>query len=354
MLVDEGWNACAASQREGSVLDRGRRRTAIFTLISGALLVLLCGLSLAVGARPLSLGEVLDGLLHPSETAQSIIVWQLRMPRTVLALITGAAVAVAGTVMQALTRNPLAEPGLLGVNAGASFAVVISIALLGVTEVRGYVWFAFAGAALATLLVYSMARRSSVNTGPTRLVLAGAALGASLSACTGVVTMYNTDAFSSYRFWVIGSLSGRDLTILGWVTPFLVVGLGLALASGHTLNIMSLGEEQAQSLGARLAWARATALVGITLLCGAATAAIGPISFVGLVAPHAVRLVMGADQRRILWCTLLAGPVLMLFADVLGRVVVRPGELEVGVMTALIGGPVLLYLVVRRRKSVIA
>lgn len=344
----------SSTQDSELVIRAGRTRTLVFTMIALVLLVALCGLSLAVGTRPLSLGEVWSGLFQPAETAQSIIVWQLRMPRTVLAIVTGAAIAVAGTVMQALTRNPLAEPGLLGVNAGASFAVVIAIAVLGVSDVRGYVWFAFAGAALATLLVYSMARRSAINAGPTRLVLAGAALGASLSACTGVVTMYNTDAFSSYRFWVIGSLSGRDATVLLWVSPFLAAGLSIALISGHTLNVMSLGEDQARSLGARLAVARACALVGITMLCGAATAAIGPISFVGLVAPHAVRMIIGVDQRRILWCSMLAGPVLMLAADVLGRVVVRPGELEVGVMTALIGGPVLLYLVVRRRRSVIA
>ncbi|WP_269843705.1 FecCD family ABC transporter permease [Actinomyces qiguomingii] len=314
------------------------------------LLAALCLLSLAVGSRPMGISEAWQGLRAHDDTIASLIVWQLRLPRTALGVVTGAALAVAGVVMQALTRNPLAEPGILGVNAGASLAVVLSVWLGGITGVSGYLWFAFAGAALAAGLVQLMAGRN-VQAGPTRLVLAGIALGASLNAITGTITMYDTRAFDSYRFWVVGALEGRDATLLVWVAPFLAVGLVLALTSGHTLNVLALGEEQATALGARLKRARVLALVSITLLCGAATAAVGPISFVGLVVPHVLRLFLGADQRRLLVVSLLAGPILLLTADIVGRILIRPDELEAGVVTAFIGGPVLLSMVLRRGES---
>ncbi|MBW3069904.1 iron ABC transporter permease [Actinomyces sp. 594] len=316
-------------------------------LVGAGTLVALCLLSLAVGSRSLGVAEAWEGLRAHDDTVASLIVWRLRLPRTVLAVVTGAALAVAGVVMQALTRNPLAEPGILGVNAGASLAVVLSVWLGGITTVSGYLWFAFAGAALAAGLVQLMARRSR-EAGPTRLVLAGIALGASLNAITGTITMYDTSAFDSYRFWVVGALEGRDAALLAWVAPFLAAGLTLALASGHTLNILALGEEQAIALGARLGRARALALAAITLLGGAATAAVGPISFVGLVVPHVLRLVLGADQRRLLAASAVAGPILLLTADIVGRVLIRPDELEAGVVTAFIGGPVLLAMVLRR------
>ncbi len=323
-------------------------RTGLAVAVGVGLLVLLVLLSLAVGSRDLSLTQVVEGLASRGErTVPAIIVWELRMPRTVLAVVSGASLAVAGVVMQALTRNPLAEPGLLGVNAGASLAVVLSMSLLGLTTVRGYLWFAFLGAAAAALLVHLMASATG-RAGPARLVLAGVALGASLGAITGTVTMYDTQAFSSYRFWVVGSLEGRDATVLAWVWPFLAVGLVVAVASGHVLNALALGEEQATALGVRLGLVRVLALGAITLLCGASTAAVGPISFIGLVVPHVVRLAVGADQRLVLAGCLVTGPVLLLAADIAGRLIVRPGEMEAGVVAALLGGPVLLALVLRR------
>ncbi|BDA63620.1 FecCD family ABC transporter permease [Actinomyces capricornis] len=317
-------------------------------LCLGALCTLLL-VSLAVGSRDLSPSEVWSGLIGRGAarpTVASIIVWELRMPRTALALAAGASLAVAGVVMQALTRNPLAEPGILGVNAGAALAVVASMSLLGLTTVREYLWFAFAGAAAAAVLVHIMASRTG-RAGPARLVLAGVALGASLGAITGTITMYDTDAFSSYRFWVVGSLEGRDAGLLAWVWPFLAAGMVLALVSGHALNALALGEEQATALGAHLGRVRLVALASITLLCGASTAAIGPISFVGLVVPHALRLALGADQRLLLGACLIAGPVLLLVADIIGRLVIRPDEMEAGVVAAFVGGPVLLLMVLR-------
>ena len=192
-----------------------------------------------------------------------------------------------------------------------------------------------------------MARRSA-GAGPARLVQAGVALGASLRAITGTITMYDSKTFDSYRFWVLGSLARRDAGLLVWIGPFLAVGLVLALASGLTLNALALGEEQARALGVSPARARALALAAITLLCGASTAAVGPISFVGLVVPQVLRLALGADQRKLLAVSLVAGPILLLGADILGRVLIVPAEMEAGVVTAFIGGPVLLAMVVRR------
>ena len=316
-------------------------------LVLGVLSVLLCLVSLAVGSHSLTLEEVAGAFVPGRTTVASVIVWQLRMPRTVLAVMVGASLAVAGVVMQGLTRNPLAEPGILGINAGASLSVVLSMSLLGLTDVSDFLWFAFAGAALAAFLVHLMSVPSA-DAGPARLVLAGVALGASLRSITGTITMYDSVTFDSYRFWVLGSLADRDAVLLVWVVPFLAVGLVLALVSGLTLNALALGEEQAKALGVSPRRARALALTSITLLCGASTAAVGPISFVGLVVPHVLRLALGADQRRLLAVSLVAGPVLLLAADVVGRVILESGEMEAGVVTAFIGGPVLLVMVIQR------
>lgn len=316
-------------------------------LVLGVLSVLLCLVSLAVGSHSLTLEEVAGAFVPGRTTVASVIVWQLRMPRTVLAVMVGASLAVAGVVMQGLTRNPLAEPGILGINAGASLSVVLSMSLLGLTDVSDFLWFAFAGAALAAFLVHLMSV-CSADAGPARLVLAGVALGASLRSITGTITMYDSVTFDSYRFWVLGSLADRDTVLLVWVVPFLAVGLVMALASGLTLNALALGEEQAKALGVSPRRARALALTSITLLCGASTAAVRPISFVGLVVPHVLRLALGADQRRLLAVSLVAGPVLLLAADVVGRVILDSGEMEAGVVTAFIGGPVLLLMVIQR------
>ncbi len=312
------------------------------------ILLVLITESLALGSRTLSPQEVWQGLLAHDNSVASKVVWELRIHRTILAIVVGAALAVAGVVMQALTRNPLAEPGILGVNAGASLAVVAAIGGFGFTSVNQYLPFAFAGAAAAAVLVHVMSRRSS-DSGPARLVLAGVALGASLSSITGTITMYNSKIFDSYRFWVVGSLENRKLEVLLWVAPFLVVGLVLALASAHSLNALALGDEQATALGVNLVVVRGGAFIAITLLCGAATAAVGPISFIGLVIPHVVRLLVGADQRRLLAWSVVAGAGLLLAADVMGRLLVRPTELEAGIVTAFIGAPVLLVLAVTNR-----
>ena len=325
-----------------------RRRLTYALLAIAAALAALVLVSLAIGSNPLTLAEVWAGLTGGQRSRASIIVWELRMPRTVIALVIGCALAVAGVVMQALTRNPLAEPGILGVNAGAAFAVVASATVLGFTDVRSYLWFALLGAAAAAGFAYLVSLRRTHRSDHARLVLAGVALSASLGACTGIITMFNSKTFSSYRFWVIGSVADRGPDVLLPILPIVAVGLVLAAIQAPSLNALALGEEQATALGARLGPIRVVAFLAITLLCGAATAAAGPIGFVGLVVPHVLRLIVGVDQRVVLALSALLGPALVLGADIVGRVITRPGELEVGVVTAFIGAPVLLALLLGR------
>ena len=314
-------------------------------LVLGVLSVLLCLVSLAVGSHSLTLEEVAGAFVPGRTTVASVIVWQLRMPRTVLAVMVGASLAVAGVVMQGLTRNPLAEPGILGINAGASLSVVLSMSLLGLTDVSDFLWFAFAGAALAAFLVHLMSVRSA-DAGPARLVLAGVALGASLRSITGTITMYDSVTFDSYRFWVLGSLADRDAVLLVWVAPFLAVGLVLALASGLTLNALALGEEMAIGLGVNVTRTRLAAASAGVLLCSAVTAVIGPIGFVGLMVPHTVRMLCGPDHRWLLPLSALCGADLLTLSDVVGRVVSRPpAALPVAVVTAFIGAPLLIMIV---------
>jgi ABC-type Fe3+-siderophore transport system permease subunit len=336
----------AAPQRRP---DRSRRWVGLVVLL--ALTVVACLASIAVGTRSIGLGEVWRSLLDSGLTSEeAVIVRQLRVPRTVLGLMVGMALGVAGALMQGHTRNPLGDPGLLGVTAGASLAVVLSIAWLGIGTPSGYVWFAFLGALAGTVTVYLIGSAGRGGATPVTLALAGAALSALLYGLVRAVLVTDQQTLDTFRFWVVGALAGRDADVAWQVGPFIVVGLLLAVANSPALNLLGLGEDIARGLGQRVWLARAVGLAGITLLAGAATAACGPIAFVGLVVPHAVRAVTGPDHRWLIPCSALAGAVLLLTADVIGRVVVRPGELQVGIVLALIGSPFFIALV-RRRKT---
>lgn len=310
------------------------------------LLAAMFALSLAIGAKPLSLGEVWAGLTDSASPAYSVV-REMRLPRTWLGLLAGVALGLAGGVMQALTRNPLADPGLLGINAGASAAVVSAISFLGVGTFTGYVWFAFGGAAIVSVLVYAVGGGRGAT--PARLALAGTALNAALLSYVNAVLLLDTTALDRMRFWTVGSLAGSQMGTVLRLAPFVVLGLLVALALARPLNAMALGDDAARSLGASPALTKAGAILAVTLLCGAATAACGPIVFVGLMIPHFVRSITGPDLRWMLpYCAVLA-PVLLLAADVLGRLLGRPAELQVGIVTAVLGGPVFLYFVRRRR-----
>lgn len=326
---------------------RNRRLVLVLTLI--ALLVLAVLASLAVGAKPIPLGTVWDALWAPTGTEDDVVVRALRVPRTVLGVGVGIALGVAGALMQGHTRNPLADPGLLGVSAGAAFFVVLGIYALHVTSLYGYVWFAFAGAFAASVVVFLLGSIGRGGPTPVTLALAGVAVSALLGALTSALVLADTRTLDAFRFWAVGSLAGRDASIAGQVAPFLAIGLILAFVNAPALNLLSLGEDVARGLGQNLAVARWTGLASITLLTGAAVAACGPIGFVGLVVPHAVRYFTGPDHRWLLPASGLAGAVLLLAADVVGRVVVRPGELQVGIVLAFVGAPFFVALVRRRR-----
>ncbi|OSZ57715.1 iron ABC transporter permease [Streptomyces pharetrae CZA14] len=326
-----------------------RRATrAVGLLVSVGILVIVALASIAIGARGLSLEQVWHGLFEASGTYGDTVVAD-RLSRTLLGVLAGAALGLAGAVLQALTRNPLADPGLLGINAGASAAVVTAITFLGVTSLSGYVWFAFCGAAAVGALVWFLG--GSRGATPVRLALAGTAISAALYGYLQAVMILDEAALGRMRFWTVGSLtSATDETIVQ-VLPFMAVGMALALSLARPLNAMAMGDDTAKALGANLNRTRALAMLAATVLCGAATAACGPIVFVGLMVPHVVRSFTGPDLRWILPYATVLSPVLLLGADVIGRVVARPAELQVGIVTALLGGPVFIFLVRRRRTA---
>ncbi|MFG3283450.1 iron chelate uptake ABC transporter family permease subunit [Streptomyces sp. NPDC048111] len=328
-----------------------KRRTLRAAGLAGSVgvLALVAVASIAVGAKPMPLGDVWHGLFHGSGTANDVLVHDVRVPRTLLGLLVGAALGLAGAVMQALTRNPLAEPGVLGVNAGAAAAVVSAISFLGVNSFTGYVWFAFLGAGVVSAAVYLLGGSRAAT--PVRLALAGTAAGAALYGYINAVQLTDSAALNQLRFWQVGSLASADMATVRKVTPFIVVGVVVALLLARPLNAMAMGDDTARALGAHLTRTRVASMVVITLLCGAATAACGPIVFIGLMVPHIVRAITGPDLRWILPYAAVLSPVLLLGSDVVGRVVTRPAELQVGIVTALIGGPVFIHLVRRRRMA---
>jgi iron complex transport system permease protein len=318
-------------------------------LLAAALLALVMLASIAFGARSIDLSTVWDALWHGGDADAAVIVRELRVPRTLLGLGCGVALGLAGALMQALTRNPLADPGILGVNAGASAAVVVAVAWLGVTTLTGYVWFAFAGAAFASVVVYALGSAGRSGATPVRLALAGTAITAALVAFTQAVTLTDIETFDAWRAWSVGSLAGRDSDTLGMVAPFLLAGVLLCALVARPLNALALGDDAGRALGAHIGRTRIVGAVAITLLCGAATAAIGPIVFVGLTVPHIARAITGPDQRWVLAYSAVLAPVLLLGADVIGRLVARPGELQAGIVTAFVGAPVFIALVRRKR-----
>ncbi|WP_225845858.1 iron ABC transporter permease [Streptomyces sp. HPF1205] len=322
------------------------RRTAGL-LLAVVLLAAVTAASIALGARTVPPGHVWHGLFHHTGTDDDVVIREVRLPRTLLGLLAGSALGLAGATMQTLTRNPLADPGLLGVNAGAAAAVVTAISFFGVTSLTGYVWFALAGAAIVSAVVYVIGGSRSAT--PVRLALAGTAVTALLQGWTGAVELTDNAALDRMRFWQIGSLAGADAATVWRVAPFIAAGALLAFATGRPLNALALGDDAARGLGARPARTRVLALAAVTLLCGAATAACGPIVFVGLMVPHAVRRVTGPDMRWVLPYAAVLAPVLLLGADVVGRLVTRPAELQAGIVTAVLGGPVFIALVRRGR-----
>jgi iron complex transport system permease protein len=330
-------------------------RAVLLLALSAAALLALCALSMAYGALGVPLDQVWHTLLgDPPNSRVDNVIWSVRLPRTLLALATGAALGLAGALMQALTRNPLADPGILGVSAGAAFAVVLAVGVLGIGSVHGYIWFALAGALATSVFVYILGGLGRSGTTPVKLALAGVAVTSLLFSLTSAIALTDPDALNRYRFWNAGSLANQDDQVLLRVLPFLAVGALLALACAPALNGLALGDDVAKSLGLRLGLVRVQGVVAVTLLTGGAVAVIGPVVFVGLVVPHIARVLaqavgLGPDHRWLLPLSAVLAPCLLLAADIAGRLVARPAEVQAGILVAFIGGPFFIALVRRRR-----
>ncbi|MEV6395235.1 iron chelate uptake ABC transporter family permease subunit [Streptomyces sp. NPDC051907] len=330
-------------------------RAVLLLALACAALFGLCALSMAYGALAVPLDQVWDTLFgHAPNSRVDNVIWSVRLPRTALALATGAALGLSGALMQALTRNPLADPGILGVSAGAAFAVVLSVGVLGIASVYGYIWFAFGGALAASVLVYFLGGVGRSGSTPVKLALAGVAVTSVLFSLTSAIALTDPDALNRYRFWSAGSLANQDTEVLLRVLPFLAVGAVLALACAPSLNSLALGDDVATSLGLKLGLVRIQGVAAVTLLTGGAVAVIGPVVFVGLVVPHIARVLaqsagIGPDHRWLLPLSAVLAPCLLLAADIAGRLIERPIEIQAGVLVAFIGGPFFIAMVRRRR-----
>lgn len=321
-------------------------------LLAGlAVLGLAALVSLVTGSRPVSLETVYQALMaYDRQNDQHLVIWALRIPRTLLAILAGLSLGIAGAIMQAITRNPLAEPGLLGVNAGAAVAVVFGVSIFGMTAMSHYVWFGFGGAGLAGIAVFILGQAHEATTNPVRIVLAGVGLSVMLGSITGIVILNApTTVLDQFRNWSAGSVDGRGFEVVGVLAVAAAAGLATAMAIAGNLNAIALGEDLGRALGVNMRLTLGFACLCVMLLAGAATAAAGPIGFVGLIAPHLARSIAGSDYRWILPFSALFAAILLLCADILGRVVASPDEVAAGIIATLIGGPFFLVIVRRFR-----
>ena len=314
-------------------------------VLVGVLLVV-CFFSITLGSRGVGVPTIWKAFadFDPGSAAETVI-REMRVPRTLIGVLAGAALGLSGAILQGVTRNPLADPGIMGINAGAATFIVAGIMIFGVQGVTGYVWLAFIGAGVATVTVYGIASFGREGATPVKLALAGAAVTAVLTSLTSAIVMTNVDALNELRFWQVGSLAGRYMPVFWQTAPFIALGLVVAMLSGRALNGLALGEDLARALGQRLRLTRFVLFATVAVLCGAATAACGPIVFVGLVVPHLARFICGPDYRWILPYSLILTPIVLLVADILGRVVISPGELQVGVVLGVLGAPAFIALV---------
>lgn len=331
-----------------AVLRRPARVRALWLLVLLIVLLAVVVASIAVGARDVVWDDIWAALGGAADTFETAAVTK-RIPRTLLAVLVGGALGLSGAVMQGVTRNPLADPGILGVNTGAALAVAVGVAGFGLVTYAAYIWTAIVGAAVTAVFVYTVGSLGRGGATPLKLALAGAAISAALASFITAVVLGRNDIAGVLRSWQIGGVGGGNFEAIAQVLPFLVVGLVISLLSARALNSLALGDELAAGLGERVALVRAAAALGAVVLCGAATAVAGPIGFVGLVVPHLCRLLIGVDHRWLLPFSTVAGAILLTGSDVVGRLVARPSEVDVGIITALIGAPFFIWIV-RRQK----
>ncbi|WP_400245000.1 FecCD family ABC transporter permease [Niallia sp. JL1B1071] len=305
--------------------------------------------SLAFGSRTVGWNEIMDGLFHPDIQSHGANVVRQRIARTVFSLMCGAALGVSGALMQSVTRNPIADPSILGVNTGAALFVVCGISFFHIGSASQYIWFALAGAILTAIFVFGIGSMGSGGATPLKLVLAGAATSAALSSLVMAIMIPRSNVMDQFRFWQVGSVGTGNWNSISIFIPFLLIGILIAVFSAPALNALALGDEVATGLGVRTGTLRLVAAFGGVLLCGAATALAGPIGFIGLLATHVIRLVIGPDLRYIIPMSAVAGAIILTISDVCGRIIGSPGELEVGVVTAFIGAPILILITMKAK-----
>ena len=343
----------AANTRRAPASRAGARPRVVALVIGLALLVVTVILSLAFGSRPVSVTEVVDGvttwLRGQTPTEIGALAVQSRIPRTALAMLAGAALAISGALMQAITRNPLADPGILGVNTGAALAVVIGIAFFGLADTWGYLSLALIGAGLTAVFVYFVGSVGAGGTTPIKLALAGAATTAALTSLVSAILLPRQNVLDEFRYWQVGNVGRAEWETMAVVAPVLVFGAIVAIFSASALNALAMGDDVATGLGVHVGRIRIVAAIAGVALCAAVTAVAGPIGFVGLMVPHVVRLVSGPDQRWLLPLSAIGGAILLVAADTIGRVIGSPGEVEAGIITAFVGAPVLIVIARRTR-----
>ena len=318
-------------------------------LLVGGLLLLVASIlaSLAFGSRTVGWNELLDGLFRPAVQSYEADIVRGRITRTIFSFMCGAALGVSGALMQSVTRNPIADPSILGVNTGAALAVVIGIAFFNISAASDYIWFALVGALVTALFVFGVGSLGRGGATPLKLVLAGAATSAALSSLVMALMIPRSNVMDQFRFWQVGSVGAGNMNSIWTFLPFLIVGLIIAIVAAPSLNALALGDEMATSLGVRTGTVKIVASFAGVILCGAATALAGPIGFIGLLAPHLIRLALGPDQRYLMPLSAMAGAIILTFSDVAGRLLGSPGELEVGIVTAFIGAPILILLTMK-------
>lgn len=327
-----------------------KNRRFLLTAVISLILLLLCVLaSIACGAKSVGFRTIIETLLNIGEQTYDSSVVRARFPRTAFGVLAGASLAVSGALMQAVTRNPVADPSILGVNTGASLFVVCGIAFFHISTRNAYIWLAFAGAAVTALLVYGLASIGGEGATPIKLALAGAAAGTALQSLVNTVMLPSSQVVDQFRFWQTGSIGGAEWADIRLLIPYFLIGLIAGIMLAPSLNTLALGDEAATGLGLNVPLIRAAASLAGVLLCASTTALAGPISFIGLMVPHLMRMLLGPDMKKILPMSAIGGASLLLLADVAGRILGRPGELESGIVTALIGAPVFI-IIIRKAK----
>ncbi|EAZ90642.1 FecCD family ABC transporter permease [Crocosphaera chwakensis] len=321
-------------------------------MIALGLLIICFFINIALGVADISLPQIYQAVFSFNGSTEHLIIRTVRIPRSLVALSVGAALAISGTLMQGITQNPLASPSILGINAGASFLVVLATSIIGNNSLNVYAIFAFLGAGITATIVYGIAALGKGGITPLNLTLAGAALTAFMGSLTSGILIINQSALSEIRFWLAGSVGGKNIELLSQIFPYLLIGLLLAFALGKHITILSFGDDMALGLGQETAWIKVMAAISIILLAGGSVALAGPIGFIGLIIPHIVRFLVGIDYRWILPYSAILGAILLLITDTIARLILQPQEIPVGLIMPLIGSPFLIYLIRKKVKSV--